>query len=100
MLQTTSSWELRWWRAAARCFSARATARLLQNPVERSQFVCLFQKQPDGFLEVLERTLLGAAARGNIELARMRHVGSALFEDLGGELNLHTSMVDDEGREV
>jgi hypothetical protein len=42
----------------------------------------------------------GAAAGGNIELARMRHVCSALFEDLGGELNLHTSMVDDEGREV
>jgi hypothetical protein len=57
-------------------------------------------KQPDGFLEVLERTLLGAAARGNIELASMRHVCSALFEDLGGELNLHTSMVGDEGREV
>jgi len=46
-------------------------------------------KQPHSLLEVLEGLLFAAAARGNIQFQRVGHIGASLFENPGGEFNLH-----------
>ena len=48
--------------------SALRIAGLLQDLVQSAHLFGLFQKQVDGFLEILERPLLCAAARGDIQV--------------------------------
>src|SRR5208283_5227619 len=74
--------------------------RLFQYLFEGAKLLGFLQKQPDRFLKILHRLFLGAAARGHVQFGGVRHEGSALFENLGCELNLHVSMVNQSGAEV
>src|SRR5271157_1975726 len=75
--------------------SALQITGFLQNLVQSAHLFGLFQKQADGFLEILKRPLFCAAARRDIQFGGVSHVCPALSENLGGELYLHTSMVNE-----
>ena len=49
----------------------------------------LFQKEPHGLFKIPKRLFFAAAARGNIQLQGLGNKGTSLFENPGGELNLH-----------
>ena len=67
-----------------------AIARFLEDLIQSTHFLGFFEKQPNGFLEILEGLLLRAPAGGNIQLHRVSHVGAPFLENAGGELNLHS----------
>src|SRR2546426_778665 len=68
---------------------ALAIARFLEDLLQSTHFLRFLQEQPHGLFQVLESLLLGAATGGNIQLQGMSHIAASLFENAGGELNLH-----------
>src|SRR5207244_1072109 len=72
----------------------------LQDLVQRSHPIRFFEEKSDRLLEVLDRLFFCTSARRNIQFGSVRHIGSTVFEDLRGESNLHSSMVNDQPWEV
>ena len=68
-------------------------ARLFENLFQSTHLFGLFEEESDRFFEILERLLPGSTTGRNVEFPRVRHEGSALLENLGGEFNFHTPSV-------
>jgi hypothetical protein len=66
-----------------------AVARFFKNLFERAHLFGLFQEQPHGLFQILERLVFAATARGNVQLQSVSYKGAALFENAGCELSPH-----------
>ena len=67
-----------------------AVASLFEDLLQRAHPFGFFHEQPHSFFEVPKSLLFTAAARGNVQFKSLSHEAAPLFENAGGELNLHT----------
>ena len=62
---------------------------LREDLMERAFLLCLFQKQPHGFDEILLGFGLGGSTRREIKFRRVRNVHLPFFEHLARKFYLH-----------
>src|SRR5450759_1503072 len=66
-------------------------ACLFQDGFQVAHLFSLFQEQADRLLQVGKSLFLGATTGRDVQLLGMGHESSAFSNDVGSELNLHTS---------